>query len=140
MAGKKLQLEDGEQAALFDWARVDAHPLLPAGKKIGDYLFAIPNGGNRNVREAARLKRQGVKAGVSDCFLPIPAGAFNGLWIEMKKQRQHFGSMAEANRALSDPQKNWFGVMRALNYECVCCYGWEEAREAILHYLMCEPL
>lgn len=29
-------------------------------------LFSIPNGGKRNAREAARLKRQGVTAGVSD--------------------------------------------------------------------------
>jgi len=29
-------------------------------------IFAVPNGGKRNIREAIRLKRQGVTAGVSD--------------------------------------------------------------------------
>lgn len=29
-------------------------------------IYAIPNGGRRNGREAARLKKQGVTAGVSD--------------------------------------------------------------------------
>lgn len=43
---------------------------------VADYLdrclpddavwFAVPNGGSRNVREAVKLKRMGVKAGVPD--------------------------------------------------------------------------
>jgi hypothetical protein len=32
-------------------------------------IYAIPNGGKRNVIEAARFKRQGVTAGVSDLHL-----------------------------------------------------------------------
>lgn len=32
-------------------------------------LFAVPNGGSRNVIEAAHMKRGGVKAGVSDLIL-----------------------------------------------------------------------
>ena len=35
-------------------------------------IFAVPNGGSRHVREAANLKRQGVKPGVSDVIVLIP--------------------------------------------------------------------
>lgn len=35
-------------------------------------LFAIPNGGKRNAREAARLKAEGVTPGVPDLFLQLP--------------------------------------------------------------------
>ena len=52
---KANHFEDDEQAAVFDWA---AH--MPALK----WMHSIPNGGKRNIREAARLKRQGVKSGV----------------------------------------------------------------------------
>lgn len=32
-------------------------------------IFAVPNGGKRNIKEAVNLKRQGVVAGVSDLIL-----------------------------------------------------------------------
>lgn len=47
-------------------------------------MFAIPNGGYRNAREAAKLKREGVLAGVSDLILAIPNKQFDALFIEMK--------------------------------------------------------
>ena len=72
--------EDMEQFALMQWARITRHN----GGVIADWLIAIPNGGKRNAGEAARMKKQGVKAGVSDLFLALPAKRFHGLWIEMK--------------------------------------------------------
>lgn len=58
-------------------------------RDLSDLLFHIPNGGFRNAREAARLKAQGVKAGVPDLMLARPNGLFSartyhGLFIEMK--------------------------------------------------------
>lgn len=53
--------------------------------KIPDkLLFAVPNGGSRNKLEAINLKRQGVKAGVSDVILLIPKGGFASLCMEFK--------------------------------------------------------
>ena len=141
MAGKRQEFEDAEQEALFVWANMATHRALPAGETIGSYLFAIPNGGKRNVREAARLKRQGVKAGVSDTLLPIPLIDLDGnmqipgLWIEMKKQRQHFKSMNAAEKAMSDSQVDWFKKMSYWMWETECCYGWEDASKKIIAYL-----
>ncbi len=52
-------------------------------------LFAVPNGGNRNPREAARLKSEGVTAGISDLILLLPHKVndrvlSNSLCIEFK--------------------------------------------------------
>lgn len=41
-------------------------------RMAGHLVFAVPNGGNRNLREAARLKAQGVMAGVSDLIILLP--------------------------------------------------------------------
>ena len=68
-------LESREQTKLFEFAS-HFNELK--------WMFAIPNGGYRNPREAANLKRQGVKAGVSDIFLPLPTDKYHGLFIEMK--------------------------------------------------------
>src|SRR5262245_32523350 len=78
--------EHAEQVALFMWAwdHRDEFPELQS-------MFAIPNGSERAKPVAARLKAEGVKAGVSDVFLPLPivhnSGMYAGLWIEMKKRR-----------------------------------------------------
>jgi hypothetical protein len=58
-------------------------PLLFPGLP-GKLLFAVPNGGSRNKIEAANLKRQGVKSGVSDVILQIPRKGFGSLCMEFK--------------------------------------------------------
>lgn len=53
--------EANEQTALFHWAAFAAkheHPELAL-------MFAVPNGGHRHPVVAAKLKAQGVKAGVT---------------------------------------------------------------------------
>lgn len=62
-------------------------------------LFHIPNGGKRNIREAARLKRMGVRAGVADFFLAIPRGGYHGLFIELKVGK---GKLTDSQKAFTD--------------------------------------
>lgn len=88
-------------------------------------MFHVPNGGSRNRVEAANLKRQGVKAGVPDIFLPVARGGFHGLFVEMK---------AEGGR-LSEKQEEWLADLHAQGYAVKVAYGWEEARKAIEAYL-----
>ena len=45
-------------------------------------IYAVPNGGSRNVREAQRLKAEGVLAGVADLVVLLPQG--KSVYIEMK--------------------------------------------------------
>jgi hypothetical protein len=56
----------------------------------GYEFFAIPNGGLRNIKVAAKLKQEGVKAGVADLFVALSNGKYHGLFIEVKvgKNRQ----------------------------------------------------
>lgn len=88
-------------------------------------LFHVPNGGSRNRIEAANLKKQGVKAGVPDLFLPVARGGHFGLFIEMK-----FGK----NRTTAQ-QKEWIKELRDQGYRCEVCYGWEAASEVLTDYL-----
>ncbi len=58
---KRNQPEDGLQGLCFAWLRLQRPDV---------FAFAIPNGGKRAPREAARLKKLGVTAGVADiCIL-----------------------------------------------------------------------
>lgn len=47
-------------------------------------LYAIPNGGARDRVTGAKLKAEGVVAGVADLFLSAPRSGFHGMYIEMK--------------------------------------------------------
>jgi len=114
------QHEGNEQSYLFEWAKYSegAFPELAL-------LFHIPNGGKRNKFEAAKLKKQGVKAGVPDLFLPVARGSYHGLFIELK-----YGS----NKA-TDNQNKWAKDLTEQGYKCLVCYGWQSAAENIEKYL-----
>lgn len=113
--------EDRIQETFFSWIETCRYGDLP----LRNFCFAIPNGGNRNVREAARFKKQGVLAGVADVFLAIPKHGKCGLWIEFK-----FGD----NR-LSDEQSLFRRSMLSVNYEHVICYSFEDGQEETVLYL-----
>lgn len=112
--------ESDEQIALFEWAKImqSQYPELTL-------LHSIPNGGKRNAREAARLKREGAKAGVSDIFLPVSRNGYHGLYIELKVR----------GGKLSDNQKWWIGETTKQGYLSKVCYGWIDAKEVIEKYL-----
>lgn len=72
---RKAHLEDDLQQMCVQWFK------LQHSDKI---IFAVPNGGKRNLFEALRLKKQGVLAGVPDLFIPEPTKEYHGLFIELK--------------------------------------------------------
>lgn len=89
-------------------------------------LFAIPNGGERNVIVASRLKAEGVRSGVPDLFLACSHNGYNGLFIEMKKTK---------GGRVSDNQKSFIELLKERGYAITVCHGWAEARSAIESYL-----
>jgi hypothetical protein len=48
------------------------------------FCFHCPNGGDRDVRVAAKLKTEGVRSGVPDLLWLLPACGFYGLAMELK--------------------------------------------------------
>jgi hypothetical protein len=112
--------EADEQAVVFEWAKW-MQGQIPELK----WMFHIPNGGSRNPREAKNLKRQGVKKGVSDIFLPVPRHGWSGLWIELKVE----------NNKLTPEQAEFQEDMRKAGYwaeECRCA---DKAINTIREYL-----
>lgn len=82
-----------------------------------DLIFSIPNGQIRHPAVAARLKEEGVKAGVPDLFIPVPRGNAHGLFIEMKARKGR----------LSPPQCEMLEALARQGYACIIAYGWENA-------------
>lgn len=113
--------EAAEQMLVFQWAEW----MLGKWPEL-EHLYHCPNGGSRNPVEAARLKAQGVKAGVPDLFLPVPRVGYHGLYIEMKRQK---------GGRVSDDQKDWIAFLTAQGYRTAVCKGAEEAIREITQYL-----
>ena len=126
-----IHREDAEQKALIQWADMTVMPAHWRSRgydKIGDYLFAIPNGGARGKTEAARLKGLGVRAGVSDLMFAFPIGNFHGLFIEMKAQKPHDSPVSMHQRVFLERQGE-------LGYQVVVCCGFAAAQGDILDYM-----
>ncbi len=115
----KAGTEHSHQVALFVWAQQSGIPELK-------WMFAIPNGGQRTTITGAKLKAEGVKSGVPDIFLPIGRNGFKGLWVELKKPKIGI---------VSEEQNKWLAFLTEEGYATRVCFGWEEARNALLDYL-----
>lgn len=108
------------QEALFAWAEVNKRNMPELAN-----MFAVPNGGKRNAREAYWLKRTGVKAGVPDIFLAAAHGGSHGLFIELKSEKGR----------ISEHQAEWIERLTKAGYACAVCFGWEEAARTITQYI-----
>ncbi len=90
-----------------------------------DMLYAVPNGGRRDIRTAIRLKAEGVKAGVPDLCLPVARGGYHGAYVEMKYGKN----------ATSDEQRRWIARLRQEGYFVTVCYSWNDAADIVERYL-----
>lgn len=119
---KSRELEHNEQKALFRWAWAMKSKYPQLGTTL---LHAIPNGGDRDPRVAAKLKAEGAKAGVVDVKLAVARGGYHGLYIEMK---------AGDNKPTPE-QEEFIRLARAEGYRCEVCYSWHAASEVIIEYM-----
>jgi hypothetical protein len=106
--------EHMEQALFVQWFR----QTFPDVR-----IFAIPNGGGRSRSQGAKLKVEGVSAGVPDLF--IPDGT---VWVEMKRAK---------GGTVSAEQKDWHAYLRGLGQTVIVGYGFEDARAKILQLRYC---
>jgi hypothetical protein len=90
-------------------------------------MHHIPNGGKRGITQAARLKREGVLAGVSDNFLPVARRGYHGLYIEMKPKKIY-------RSAVSKKQKRFLQSVSEQDYMATVTYGADEAINLIKWY------
>ncbi|MBD5173804.1 MAG: VRR-NUC domain-containing protein [Bacteroidales bacterium] len=88
-------------------------------------LIAVPNGGRRDAVTGARLKAEGVTAGVSDLILFQRRGDSGALLIEMKtpKGRQ------------SPEQKQWQHTVQTQGYRYTVCRSLDEFVRTVNGYL-----
>jgi hypothetical protein len=108
MSIDRIPTEHEEQRELVRWFR----QTWP-----GVRIFAIPNGGQRSIATAGRLKAEGVSSGVPDLFIPAWM-----LWVEMKRVK---------GGSLSVEQKDWINYLESVKFYCIVGKGANDAKAKI---------
>jgi hypothetical protein len=112
---KIKQSEHDIQKVCVEWFRLKYPKYL---------IYAIPNGGERNKIVAAKLKAEGVLAGVPDLHIPVAKQGFHGLYIEMKAGR-------------NKPTDNQITIMEKFTNEgfrCELCWSLDEFMRIVDNY------
>ena len=108
MAAERIPTEHEEQRELVKWFRQTFD---------GVRIFAIPNGGARSITTAAKLKVEGVSAGVPDLYVPEWK-----LWVEMKRTK---------GGVVDKAQKDWHEYLTAIGDRVILCRGADEAKRMV---------
>ena len=90
-------------------------------------IYAIPNGGQRNVIVASKLKAEGVLSGVPDLCIPIAKKGYNGLYVELKN-----GKVGK----VSDNQKTIMEKLQSEGYRCEVCRSFDEFKNVVDDYML----
>lgn len=106
-----LRGEDSEMSVIYDWVNVCTD--LP--------FIRIENARKCTPGLGAKLKRLGVRKGVSDIFIPRANKSFHGLFIELKTL---------TGRPTKE-QINFLIQMIDEGYQAMVCYGAEQAIKEI---------
>lgn len=104
----KVPYESDEQIAFVRWFRATYPDTL---------IFAIPNGGSRQKREALKLQNEGVTPGVPDLCIPEWR-----VYIEMKRQK---------GGTVSPEQKAIMAELERVGYRCFVCKGYQDAKRTV---------
>jgi hypothetical protein len=118
-------LESVEQRLFIQWVRLQYSDLLAC---------AVPNGGRRNPREAAILKREGVTRGVPDwlCFERSGTGKstaapYVGLALEFKSPT--------GKGRVSPEQQRWISGLRVKGWRVEVVTSAQQAADVLRVYL-----
>ena len=140
--------EHGHQRAFFQWTNFVRTNGFRRAKQmsLGQHLtydhdpfeaialmHAIPNGGGRTKIEGAKLKAEGVKAGVPDTFLPLVAHphsiscGHHGLYIEFKV----------GDNTLTTAQKDFMELIEDHTlYRVQVAWSWWQAANFVTEWCM----
>ena len=103
-----MKTEHEEQREFVMWMR-QTHPVAR--------IFAIPNGGQRSRTTGAKLKAEGVSAGVPDLYIPAWR-----CWVEMKRQ---------TGGNVSPVQRDWLTYLQSIGDTVIVGNGCADARNKI---------
>lgn len=108
------------QILVFKWFK----SIMKKYPKI-TLAYHIPNEGKRSRREAAIMKKKGLKKGAPDIVLPFPIGVFGAMYIELKID----------DGIISQEQHTYLAALQEVGNFVVICRSLDEVKLAVSQYL-----
>ena len=116
LRARQIMLEHEHQKIVVAEIRRDFPDVL---------IFAIPNAGTASPQRGARLKEEGLLAGIPDLMIARASQGKLGLFVEMKSE----------TGGASPEQKKMIAKLQAEGYAAIVCKGYAAALTAIRAYL-----
>lgn len=88
-------------------------------------VCAIPNAGKRSIGAANYYKAEGLRAGMPDVLIPVPARGYGALWIEFKAP----------GKKMTAAQKDKAHLLQKYGHRVLCLDNAQEAIEWTDWYL-----
>jgi VRR-NUC domain-containing protein len=110
-----VKKEDQEQIIVATWLTKNNIPF-----------YHIPNGGRRNMLEAIKFKRMGVKAGIPDICVPVARSGYHGLYGELKRV---------SGGVVSEAQEYWLAELKRQGYYVFVGNGADEFIQHVKKYM-----
>lgn len=83
--------------------------------------------------EGAKLKKMGVKKGVSDLVIPAPSACYNGFYIELKSERWKNGKKVRGYP--SKDQLEFLAAMHDYGYAVAVCWNVDDFMRYVSRYM-----
>ena len=122
MPGRRSHRERDDQRNLIAWFKLQFPKEL---------MFAIPNSLVRSDCQAFIMAKEGLVSGLPDLCLACPKKGYCGLYLELKR----LAIPGEPRGRITSRQGQIIEHLNSRRYLAVVCYGFDEAREAILNYM-----
>lgn len=136
MVAEPKKLKEGQIQSLFiKWLAGVPAPGMP-GRKLGEYVFAIPNGiwipGDlqTRIRIIMNMRRQGMKKGIPDVTIALPLHGRPGAFIELKRDPKQ---IQPSN--IQPEQREWLTRLREVGYFVEMAVGLSNACAAVGRYM-----
>lgn len=120
--------EHYEQADFFKY--VKEMKLLNPTNRRWRLIFAIPNGGKRDVVTASIMRSEGVMPGVPDVCVAVTVGRYHGLYIENKTQDHE----TTKGGGIKDAQNTMHEDLILEGYAVRACYNSQQMIQALEDY------
>jgi hypothetical protein len=120
-----IPTENQEQRALVNW--LSYHPI------VRDYFFKINNEAKRTPSQGFNLNLMGMRAGVSDLFIYYPTNSFNGLFLEIKRNKNYTKSEMSTKTWIA--QEEFIANAKKVGFSAKFCYGWMDGMKIVESYL-----
>ncbi|WP_028164082.1 VRR-NUC domain-containing protein [Bradyrhizobium elkanii] len=103
--------------------------ILAYTKRPEIFVFAIPNQSNRHIRNAVRMKAEGLRSGIADLCILFPRDEGSVAWLELKKR----------GGSLTDEQKGFRAICQRLGIRWAVAKSVEEALAVLQGWGVLKP-